>query len=248
MTDSKTCMPDSRDDNGLGELFSRERTASRRNGGPWLSLAALLVVGVSAWLVWQWAGQTTGKQRKPPELTAIIPLPPPPAPPPEPEKATTPEKQITEPEPIPVPSEEPKPAENTPPTPADAAADPMQMNADAQSGSDSFNIGAGSGKGMAGSGGGGRVGNATYGQYLGYALQKVLRETDTTRQLVYRMNVDIWINREGQVTRVEMAHSSGDRDVDEKVLAVLRKTTFDQRPTTMTTMPVKVALTSRRPA
>ncbi|HCB1212043.1 TPA: TonB family protein [Klebsiella pneumoniae] len=123
----------------------------------------------------------------------------------------------------------------------------MQMDADAQAGGDAFNIGAGSSGGMAGSGAG-RIGNATYGQYLGYALQKVLRETDATRNLAYRMNVDLWIDRDGRVRRVEMTRSSGDPEIDEKVLAVLRAATFDQRPTPTTTMPAKVALTSRRPS
>ena len=100
---------------------------------------------------------------------------------------------------------------------------------------------------MAG-GGGGRAGNATYGQYLGYALQKLLREADSTRNLAYRMNVDLWIDGGGKVTRVEITRSSGDPAIDEKVLAVLRSTAFGQRPTSTTTMPAKVALTSRRPS
>ncbi|GGY04411.1 energy transducer TonB family protein [Paludibacterium paludis] len=246
MTDCKTYPPD---DNSLGDLFSKPKAPPpRRAKARALQLLAVLAIGAVAYSVWQWASGIATVHRKPPELTTIIPLPPPPAPPPKPETPTPPEKKAVEPEPVPVPSEAPKPAEEAPPKPADAAADPMQMNADAQSGGDAFNIGAGSGRGMAGSGGGGRIGNATYGQYLGYALQKVLRETDTTRLLVYRMNVDLWISREGQVTRVEIAQSSGDREIDEKVLAVLRRTVFDQRPTTTTTMPVKVALTSRRPS
>ncbi|UTH74481.1 energy transducer TonB [Chromobacterium sp. IIBBL 290-4] len=246
MTDCKTYPPN---DDGLGDLFSKPAPPPpRRMKNLALGVAALAAIAVAAYLVWQWASSIASVQRKPPELTTIIPLPPPPAPPPKPETPPPPDKKMVEPEPVPVPSEAPKPAEEAPPKPADTTADPMQMNADAQSGSDAFNIGAGTGHGLAGSGGGGRIGNATYGQYLGYALQKTLRETDSTRLLVYRMNVDLWISREGQVTRVEMAQSSGDKDIDEKVLAVLRRTVFDQRPTTSTTMPVKVALTSRRPS
>ena len=116
-----------------------------------------------------------------------------------------------------------------------------------QAGSDAFNIGAGSGKGMGGSGAG-RAGNATYSQYLSFALQKALRDADSTRHLAYRLHVDLWIDRDGRVTRAQLARSSGDAEIDQAVLAVLNTITFDQRPTPSTTMPAKVALTSRRPS
>ncbi|CAB3647231.1 energy transducer TonB family protein [Achromobacter pestifer] len=238
----------------LAGLFAEKQAEPRRDVMRVVKpVVAVLIVGVLGYFAWQWISDMSGVQRKPPEMTAIIPLPPPPPPPPEPEKPPEPEEpppeeKMVEPEPEPTPAEEPKPAEDAPPTPADSAADPMEMNADAQAGSDAFNIGAGTRGGMAGSGGGGRLGNATYGQYLGYALQKTLREAESTRNLVYRLSVDLWINREGQVTRAEITRSSGDPAIDDQVLAVLRSTAFDQRPTSTTTMPAKVALTSRRPS
>lgn len=215
--------------------------------------AVILGVALAGWLLWQWLSAPAGVQRKAPEVTAIIPLPPPPPPPPKPEpppepETPPPEEEMVEPEPTPVEEptpEEPKPAEE--PKAADNNADPMQMNSDAQAGSDAFNIGAGAGGGMSGSGGGGRLGNATYGQYLGYALQKLVRENDTTGYLAYQLDMDIWIDREGRVTRAEIRRSSGDAAVDEKVAAVLRNAVLSQRPTTTTTMPVKVRLNSRRP-
>ncbi|WP_342325169.1 energy transducer TonB [Kosakonia sp. BYX6] len=223
-------------------------SALRRLGKYLIAIALAAAVG---WQLWQWLSAPAGVQRKAPEVTTIIPLPPPPPPPPKPEpppepETPPPEQTMVEPTPVEKPApEEPKPAEE--PKAADNNAQPMQMNSDAQAGSDAFNIGAGSGGGMAGSGGAGRIGNATYGQYLGYALQKLVRENDSTGYLAYQLDVDIWIDREGRVTRAEIRRSSGDADVDEKVATVLRNAVLTQRPTTTTTMPVKVRLNSRRP-
>lgn len=228
------------------------RRARRRRAGK--LVVALVVVGVLGYAVWQWASGLSSVQRKAPDMTAIIPLPPPPPPPPEPEppppepEEPPPEELVEpEPEPEPVPAEEPQPEEA--PSPADDMAQAMEMDASAQAGSDAFNIAAGSGRGMAGSGGGGRVGNATYGQYMSYALQKILREDERTRTLAYRVQVSIWLTETGQVARVELVRSSGDAGIDAKVIAALRDVpALDQRPPASLAMPVRAVLNSRRPS
>lgn len=217
-------------------------------------LAVAAVVGVLGYFAWQWAMGLSSVQRKAPDMTAIIPLPPPPPPPPEPEQPPpepeepTPEELVEpEPEPEPVPAEEPQPEEA--PSPVDDLAQAMEMDADAQAGGDAFNISAGSGRGMAGSGGSGRVGNATYGQYMSYALQKILRDDERTRTLAYRVQVNIWLTEAGQVARVELVRSSGDAEVDAKVVAALRDVpALDERPPASLAMPVRAVLNSRRPS
>ena len=47
-------------------------------------------------------------------------------------------------------------------------------------------------------GGGGRAGNATYSQYLAYALQKILREDERTRNLTFRLQANIWLTASGR--------------------------------------------------
>lgn len=213
----------------------------------------MVAVGVLGYFIWQWANDMAGIQREAPQIATIIPLPPPPPPPPEPEQPPPeeppPEEEVVEPEPEPedpTPAEEPEPEEA--PSPADDLSQAMEMDADAQAGSDSFNISAGKGGGMSGSGGG-RVGNATYGQYMSYALQKILREDDRTRQLAYRMQVNIWLTTSGQVSRVELVRSSGDEETDAKVIAALRAVpALDERPPASLSMPIRAALNSRRPA
>ncbi|ASK32915.1 energy transducer TonB (plasmid) [Alcanivorax sp. N3-2A] len=209
-----------------------------------IALVAFLLL---AWLLWQWANNQSGVRREVPKQQMIIPLPPPPPepeeqpePPPEPEQRVEPE-----PEPEPTPVEEPTPEE--PPSPADDLAEAMQIDGEAQAGNDAFNIAAGGGSGMAGSGAG-RIGNATYGQYLSYAFQKILREDEAIRHLSYRVRVNLWLDRDGQVTRVELLKSSGDQDVDEKIIAALRGTTaLDQKPPPSLTLPVRMSLQGRRP-
>lgn len=214
--------------------------------------AGVVAIAVLGYLVWQWASDMAGIKREAPKMAAIIPLPPPPPPPPEPEKPPEPEEPKEEevvepePEPEPTPAEEPKPEEA--PKPMDDLSQAMEMNADAQAGTDAFNIRQGTGGGMAGSGAG-RVGNATYSQYLGYALQKILRENEETRNLAWRqMRINVWLTAAGQVTQVEVTTSSGDADVDTKVVAALRAAgSLSERPPASFNMPVRVALSSRRP-
>jgi protein TonB len=220
--------------------------AALRRKLPWA--IALLVLAGLAWLFWQWANDMSGVRREPAKVPAIIPLPPPPPPPPEPppEPEKPVEEKIVEPEPTPEP-EEVKPEEEAPPSPADDLADPMQMDGDAQAGADAFNIGAGKGNGLAGNGSG-RLGNGTYSQFLAYSFQRLLRESEELRSLAFRLEVNVWLDQSGRVTRVELGSGSGDSDIDAKVLAVLRASPTLQRPPASLTVPVRIRLQGRRPA
>lgn len=211
----------------------------------------VLVVAGLGWLVWEWISDTSSVRRELPKPTMIVPLPPPPPPPPEPEKVPEPEPEPEEvvepePEPEPTPVEEPLP-EDQEPTPADDQSEAMQIDGEAQAGGDAFNIAAGSGRGMGGSGAG-RAGNATYGQYLAHNFQRILRENDDTRHQSFRVQVNLWLNEAGQITRAELLRSSGDADMDNKVIAALRNApAMEQRPPASLKLPVRVSLQGRRP-
>jgi TonB family protein len=210
--------------------------------------AGVLFAGVAAWFLWQWANDMSGVRREAPKVPTIIPLPPPPPPPPEkpPEPEPPVEEKMVEPEPTPEP-EEVKPEEEAPPSPADDLANPMQMDGDAQSGNDAFNIGAGKGGGMAGAGGG-RVGNGTYGQFLAFTFQRLLRENPDLRNLAFVLQADVWLSSVGEITRVELVKSSGNPEVDTQVLAALRNAPhLSERPPASMTLPVRLSLQGRRP-
>lgn len=208
----------------------------------------LLIAGVAAWFLWQWANDMSGIRREAPKVPTIIPLPPPPPPPPEkpPEPQPPVEEKMVEPEPTPEPQEV-KPEEEAPPSPVDDLANPMQMDGDDQSGNDAFNIGAGKGGGMAGSGGG-RLGNGTYSQFLAFTFQRLLRENPDLRNLAFSLQTDVWLSGVGEITRVELVKSSGNPDVDAQVLAALRGAPhLTERPPASMTLPVRLSLQGRRP-
>ena len=132
------------------------------------------------------------------------------------------------------------------PSPADDMAEPMQMDADAQAGSDAFNIGAGQSGGMSGSGGGG-LGTGTYEQYLSYAFQKLMADATELRNEVFRVQADIWLDTDGNITRAELFRGSGDEELDAKLLKALRAAPgFAERPPASLTMPTRVELQGRR--
>ena len=81
------------------------------------------------------------------------------------------------------------------------------------------------------------------------SLQKILREDDRTRNLVFRLQANIWLTASGQVERVELVRSSGDPEVDARVIAALRAVpALDERPPASVTMPVRASLNGRRPS
>lgn len=231
------------------------KAAAHKKSAPWRRYvkvgAALVVMTVVGWLIWEWVDSMSGVRREQPKEELIIPMPPPPEPEEQPEPEPEPEpEEVVEPEPEPepeepTPTEEPKPEE--PPSPSKDLAEAMQIDGEAQAGADAFNIGAGSGGGMAGSGAA-RVGNATYGQYLSYAFQEILQDNEEVKHLSYRVVVNVWLDKEGRVTRVEMLKPSGDKDVDEMIITALQTTgALDQRPPPSLRLPVKMSLQGRRP-
>ncbi|WP_268798208.1 TonB C-terminal domain-containing protein [Pseudomonas huanghezhanensis] len=216
---------------------------SQPNGSPLRFLkwgVAVLVLAGATWVLWQWAHDMSGVRREAPKIPAIIPLPPPP-PPKDPEPPVE-EKIVT---PAPQPEPEPVKPQEAPPSPAADLANPMQMDGDPQSGGDSFNIGAGKGGGMGGGGGGG---NGTYNQYLAFAFQRALRDNPDVRNLAFRLQADIWLSAGGEITRVELAKTSGDAKTDELVLNALRTTArLQERPPSTITLPLRIDLSGRRP-
>ncbi|NIF73590.1 TonB family protein [Burkholderia sp. Ap-962] len=208
---------------------------------------ALVAAGLVA-LIWHFASDTAGvKRAAAPQVTTVIPLPPPPPPPPpkQPEKVKEEVKTpVDKPTIAPKPAEAPKPSDNQPKQ--------MTMNAPAQAGTDSFGIGAGDGSGMVGGGGGGRFGNASYAQYMVYALQRVIeadkgvQEAGGTR---FAGSLNLWMDPSGRITKVAIAQSTGDARIDAAVVAAVESLgKVDEAPPPATSYPVTVKLQGRKPA
>ena len=84
-------------------------------------------------------------------------------------------------------------------------------------------------------------------QYLAGVFQRLLRDDPELRKKAYAVQADVWLNAEGQVTRVELAKSSGDAETDAQVLAALRMPHATQRVPASVTLPVRLSLKGRRP-
>lgn len=220
----------------------------RRWGGVLLGAAALaLLLG----LVWYLLADTASQKRQVADAPMLM-LPPPPPPPPEPEKLPEPEPeplkpQVVEPQITPVePLEAPK--DDAPPSPSPDLGDPVTMNSDAQAGTDAFGIGAGRGGGSTGGGGGGGLGSASYFRYVGSLLTRELARHPRTRQLAFDdIQIDLWLDAAGRVTRVQRVKSAGSDAADEAVLAMVRELgRIDEAPPAAQRMPLRISMKGQR--
>lgn len=222
-------------------------TSAARYRRPAIALAVVVALALLGWAIWHWATDHAAARREAPRLPTMVALPPPPPPPPPPPEQKPPEpvkERMQAPEPKPMEPAQ-KPAET--PKPANDAAESVTMNADAQAGAGGVQIG--SGGGMGSGGGGGRAGNATYGQYLAYVLQRAVQRDTATARLAYpQLMVNLWMDETGRITRVELLRTSGDSKTDEALLSVLRALGHvDERPPAGLTFPARVSMQARRP-
>lgn len=220
----------------------------RRWGGVVLGAAALAVL---LGLVWYLLADTASQKRQVADAPMLM-LPPPPPPPPEPEKLPEPEPeplkpQVVEPEITPVEPLEP-PKDDAPPSPTQDLGDPVTINGDAQAGTDAFGIGAGRGGGSTGGAGGGGLGSASYFRYVGTLLSRELARHPRTRHLAFDdIQIDLWLDAAGRVTRVQRVKGTGAETADEAVLAMVRELgRIDEAPPASQRMPLRISMKGQR--
>ena len=137
------------------------------------------------------------------QVRLIRPPPPPevepPPPPPEVE-----EKLLPDPQPAPdTPSDEPPPGNL------------LSLDADGVAGSDGFGLGAKRGGRDLLASGGDRF--AWYAGMLKQDLLSLLSDDHAIRSRAYSVNVRLWLDGRGAVTRVALASSTGDRQLDRRL-------------------------------
>ncbi|HEY4352476.1 MAG TPA: TonB C-terminal domain-containing protein [Paraburkholderia sp.] len=225
-----------------------EKKGLRRFVKPAIYVIVLAGVGFA---VWRFANDTAGvKRAEAPRVTTVIPVPPPPPPPP-PKMKPPPEKTPEVQTPVPKPTATPKPAEA--PKPMDNMPKQMSMNAPAQAGTDNFAIAAGDGSGMAGSGtGNGGFGNATYNQYLVYALQQAVERDKSVQEtgegLRFSVGVNLWLEPSGRIVKVTIGQSTGDAKLDNAVVSALQVLgKLDEPPPPSWQYPVRLNLQGHQP-
>jgi periplasmic protein TonB len=195
---------------------------------------------------------TTPPPRQVRELTVINIVPPPPPPPPplpqekmiEQPKMVTPEiKQPDKPDDKPLEKPKVDNAKDEPPP------GPLALDAKAEGPGDAFGLaGKPGGQGLLGSGGGG--GGSLWGWYgntVQKAIERAFDANAKTRFAVMDILVRIWIDRNAHVTRVLLAGSSGDPEVDAALRnSVLPSISLSEPPPSDMPMPIVIKMIARR--
>lgn len=189
-----------------------------------------------------------GKGKKPRATVVAVLRPPPPPPPPKPELKPPPPPEMKKEE---VKLDEPKPDE---PKPADQPPVSQDLKMDGPAGAgDGFGISAGKGRDITTIGGGGTGGTGTgrgtyafFTNVLQQQLQDELMQNRKLRSVDYKAVVRLWLNDAGRVTKVEVASSTGNAEIDQTIRTVIAESSgARQGPPPDMPQPVKIEVTSR---
>ena len=184
------------------------------------------------------------------ELTVvnIVPPPPPPPPPPMPEQKMIEQPKMADPEfreekPVDKPKDEPvKDAKN------DEPPGPLSLDAKAVGPGDLFNLGSKVGGSPYGGGGGGGSRWGWYSTIVTDQATAAIRANPRTRNMATQIQVRLWADATGRVTRVTISPSTGDAELDAIIRdEVLGKLTLREPPPKDMPMPVVTRVTARRP-
>jgi periplasmic protein TonB len=175
-------------------------------------LGGAVIVGVVVlaliWVVRSMKHEPEQAKRQTVQAVKLIrPPPPPPEPPPPP-----PEEKI----------EEPLPQETPEQSPPDEAAPSEQLGLDAEgvAGSDGFGLAARKGGRELGLGG---AAFAWYTTMLKDSILDVLSADERIRRGSYQVTVRVWLTNAGDVERIKLASTSGNRELDAAIEHALEK-------------------------
>ena len=211
--------------------------------GPWkwvaIGLAGLAVV-VTAVVVLM---PSKAPQRHAVTMTTKITLPPPPPPPPPPPKPPEPQKVENTPPKMTDPTPSPAPAKPSPPK-ANPAPPGQPLTGEAGAGANPYGLAVGNGGGNTIGGGGGEGGGGNgFGAFAGKltgSIQSALQRNERTRFLKGRLELRLWLNEGGQITRAQVKNSSGDAGVDEAIRQVINGLFAGDRAPSSMPQPVTV--------
>jgi len=187
------------------------------------------------------------KQERMVMIAPLPPMPPPkPPPPPPPPPQKPPEEKM---------EKETAAEEKTPPKPEPAKApdDPAPLGTNLKGdgpGLAGLGGGSGLGGGTLGGGGGGKAGSR-FGWYAGQVQSKIteaLRTNPKTKSASLRIEVRIWPDSTGRVTRAQLSGSTGDSGLDNAIQnGVLTGLQLQEPPPAGMKLPIVLRLTARRP-
>ncbi len=210
-------------------------------------LAVVLLGGIVSFMT------NGGKSKKPAarksEIVQItLPPPPPPPPPPpkiEPPKQEEPPKEEEMVEQEPVPDDEPPPEDSPPETPSEDLSTGIAGNGP--------NMGLSSGNGNGKIGGTGRKGGGSkYGWYAAKvqsSIAEALRRHPSTRNAKMVLQVRVWPDSNGRITRAQLVGSSGNPAVDQAIKnQILTGLQLPQAPPADMPVPIVLRITASKAA
>jgi outer membrane biosynthesis protein TonB len=218
-------------------FFSANRSLVIVGGG------AVVVAGGLAFMLTH--GSRQGPPAPPPTIPVVIIQPPKPPPPPPPlpqPKTITPPKMTT-------PEMKPVTPTVAPPKPAAPAQTHMGTSIHSAGPPDAFNLGGTpGGDGMFDGGGGGGTAEGYFESVVTSQIRNALQNNPVTRKASAGLQVRIWADDGGRVTRVELDKSSGDPVVDAAITnQVLLNMQLNQPPPAGTPMPIDMSLVGEQP-
>lgn len=202
-------------------------------------LGTAVVVGVGVGVVLLISNfmdaQTTPSKKKIQNITLLTP-PPPPPPPPKIEKP--PEPEIKEEVELP----EPDQLEDLPEMADEPPAGDLGLDAEGGAGSDGFGlVGRKGGRGLL-------AGDPylVYASQLQRRIEDALLDSDSVRKKAYTVIAQIWVAADGSIQGAELSSSSGDDDVDDELIGLIRGLqALAEIPPEGMPQPIKLRITSR---
>lgn len=182
-------------------------------------------------------------------VNVTLPPPPPPPPQPQPEQKMIEQPKMAEPEfkeekPVDKPKDEPaKDAKN------DEPPGPLSLDAKPTGPGDLFNLGGKPGGNPYGGGGGGGSRFGWYATIITSQIEAAIRANPKTRNMATQIQVRLWVDSSGHISRVVLTPSSGNAEVDAALRnEVIGSLTLREPPPKDMPMPVVTRVTARRPS
>lgn len=224
------------------------RAAYVRYGG---AVAVIALVFVGGWFLLS-GGNDAPPPKQVRELTVVNIVPPPPPPPPPPQKMLEQPKVTEEPKMVEQERLEDKPVEKPADDPVKDAKNeeppgPLSLDAKATGPGDLFNLGSKVGGSPYGGRGGGGSRWGWYASIVQTQIEAALRGNEKTKHAVMQLQLRLWADNTGRISRVELVNSSGNAEIDAAVRnEIIGSLTLREPPPNDMPMPVVIRATARK--
>ena len=217
------------------------------NPAPWIVLA-LVLIGGGVWALSRGGNSKPSKPKAPETITITLPPPPPPPPPPKvepppPKDEPQPKEEMIEQEPV---------AEDEPPPEAAPEAPPGEDLSTGITGGNGPDMGLsrGNGNGRIGGTNGKHGSGSRFGWYAAKVQSSIadaLRSNSVTRTANGRLDVRIWPDANGRITRVQLVESTGNAAVNQAIKnQVLTGLQLPQAPPADMPVPITIRINASK--